>query len=481
MVSGPKEQIETTVKSLIGKIQLGIDQLSNPVAVIREKGNPETYHIKARNFRKVIIKEGQSVSITHTSREIEAIQEALCDAAEASDNGFHVCLRVAAIDGGVEIDAGTKDQTRFRITAGKVEVISEGSDVLFYRPSAMLPFVKPAETSDLDLLFKYLNFTEDHGWLFIIWICFTLSTPRSNHTSYPILVLIAEQGASKSTTCKLIIRSLLDPGLMGIQGFPTNRQDMVIAANHTHILIYDNLRYLSKKWSDTLCIASTGGMDPTRKLYTDQELVNHPFQVPLVLNGIHDFIEEPDLASRCVRLELNSIPEDMRRDEKEFTEEFNADLPEIFKGILELTGKILEKLPTAKVTHPERMLGYVRYLASAEEVLGMAPSKLQSVYSSILNDAQHDSVLEDPLASTIYDMIIGCNRSEWTGTPTELLSVITDSIGIYDPKRKLLPNNPISLSKRLNALKAPLRSQQVEVTFTRGKERRITITNLGIY
>lgn len=481
MVLKPRERIEQTTKSLVGKLMLGVDPVGDPIAVIEGEGNPTTYHISTKSFKKIIIHEGKSYGFIHSSREIAEIQQALSDEAEASDNDFDVCLRVAAIDGGVELDVGDREQTRIRLTPGSVEVIKTGSDVLFYRPSAMLPFVMPAEKGNLGSLFKYLNFEEDHAWLLIIWICFTLSTPRSNHASYPILVLIAEQGASKSTTCKLIIRSLLDPSQMGIQGFPSNRQDMVIAANHAHILIYDNLRYLSRKWSDTLCIASTGGNDPTRRLYTDSELVNHPFQVPLVLNGIHDFVEEPDLAQRCLRLELKSIPEDKRRDEKELTDEFNADFPKIFKDILDLTANILERLPTAKVTHPERMLGYVRYLAAAEEVMEMESGKLQLVYSEILNDAQRDSVLEDPLASTLYDMMTEGGEHRWEGTPTELLSAVVHSLGTYDSKQRLLPNNPISLSKRLNALKAPLRSQGIEVTFTRGKERRITIVNLNRY
>jgi hypothetical protein len=473
-----KEKIELVTKSLTESIKLGLDQVGNAVAVIEGDGNPNTYHVNTRSFRKIVINEGQASDITVSSREIKAIQEGVADAAEATEIDLDVYIRVATVKNGVELDVGDKGQTRIRLAEGKVELINKGSEILFYRPASMLPFVVPAEEGNLDLLFKYLNFDEDHAWLLIIWVCLTLSTPRSNHANYPILVLIAEQGASKSTTCKLIIRSLLDPSQLGIQGFPSNRQDIVIAANNAHVLIYDNLRYLSLKWSDTLCIASTGGNDPVRRLYCDNELVNHPFQVPLVLNGIHDFVEEPDLAQRCLRLELKSIPEAKRRDEKEFTDEFNAELPEIFRGILDLTANIMEKLPTVKVTHPERMLGYVKYLAAAEEVLEMEPGKLQAVYSQILNEAQRDSVLEDPLASMVYEMVTDGSEHEWKGTPTELLIHITGSISDYNPRQKLLPNNAISLSKRLNALKAPLRSQNIEVIFTRGKERRITITNL---
>ncbi|MBL1321331.1 MAG: hypothetical protein COA63_009780 [Methylophaga sp.] len=476
MVLNTKEKQEAVLKKLQKRLTLTVDQAGHAIAIKKRNGNPETHRIQATSFRKIIINMARSLDLTLSRREIESIQLALCDTAEASDNSVNVYLRVAAIENGIELDVGNKEQTRIRLTPSKVKVITKGSETFFYRPSAMQPFVMPSKKGNLDLIYKYLNFDDEQAWLLIVWICYTLSTPRASDTNYPILVLIAEQGAAKSTTCKLIIRSLLDPSQLGIQGFPSNRQDMVLAANHAHILIYDNLRYLSSKWSDTLCIASTGGNDPTRKLYTDGELMNHPFQVPLVLNGIHDFIEEPDLAQRCLRLELNSIAERDRRDEREFTKEFNTDLPKIFKGLLDLTADILKKLPKAKVTHPQRMLGYVRYLAATEKALKMKSGRLQAVYSDILNDAQLDSVLENPLASAVLDMMQA--RTEWNGTPSELLTEITEDLTSYDLLRRSLPTNPISLSKRLNALKSPLRSQQINIFFTRGKERRISITNL---
>tara|TARA_R110002111_G_scaffold55408_9_gene95274 strand:+ start:116 stop:1567 length:1452 start_codon:yes stop_codon:yes gene_type:complete len=478
-----KEKIEITTNNLVEKLKLGLDQVGEPTAVVEgADSNPKTYYMMARNFRKVIIHEGRALDFILTSREIESIQQALCDAAEASENELHVCLRVASIDGGIELDVGDKEQTRIRLSHGKVRLIKEGSDVLFYRPPSMQPFMMPAEEGNLELLFSYLNFDENHAWLLIIWICFTLSTPRSSHASYPILVLIAEQGASKSTTCKLIIRSLLDPSQMGIQGFPSNRQDIVLSARQAHFLTYDNLRYLSKKWSDILCIASTGGNDPTRRLYTDSEMVNHPFHVPLVLNGIHDFVEEPDLAQRCLRLELKSIPENKRRDEKEFTDEFNADLQNIFKGVLDLTASILEKLPTAEVIHPERMLRFVRYLAAAEAVMDFEAGKLQSVYSGILNDTQRDSMLSNPVALAVYELVTDKgNKYEWSGTPTELLDKLNNSMSLSGYRDRSFPANPIALSKQLSALKAPLLSQNIEVLFTRGKERRISILNLDVY
>lgn len=335
----------------------------------------------------------------------------------------------------------------------------------------------PAAQGDLSL-FSYLNMDEQLKWLLLAWICYTLSTPKFKNAAFPILVLIAEQGAAKTTTCKIVIRNLVDPSKLGVQGFPKNRQDMVIGSKNCHVLIYDNLRAISPAWADTMCIASTGGSDPTRKLYTDDELVSHAFQAPLILNGIHDFITEPDFANRCLKLQLNPIPETERRDEKELHAAFMTDLPAMFAGILQIAAMILERVDSVQVTHPHRMLRFVKYLAALEDIYEMPKGELQSIYSAIMNESQHDAVSENPLAGMLLEMMEDHASGSWSGTATELLKQLKSMFPLSDQRIRLIPQTPISLSKQLVAISAPLRSQGIEIAFRRGKQRIITITNL---
>jgi len=475
------EKIEYIASELISEYEFGVDVRDNPIAISRGKGNVKTYRIRSKSFRKLITKKTSTVECMLSKRQLDEVQQMICDHAEAEFHTYDVYHRVAPVDGGVEIDIGDDAHTRLKITAGKVDEITKGSEILFHRPPTMQPFVTPAKKGDLDLLFPYLNFEKEQAWLFIAWMAFTLSTPRSDSTSYPILVLIAGQGSSKSTTCKLILRGLVDPSRMGLQGFPTSRKDIVLASSNAHLLAYDNLRKITPKWSDCLCIASTGGADPTRKLYTDDELVNHPFLVPLVLNGIHDCIEEPDLAGRCVRLEMKTIPESSRRDEKEFTAEFTEDMPKIFRGLLDLISKIMERLPNVVVTQPQRMISYVKYLAAIEDVSDLEPGSLQATYSEILNNAQNDVVLSDPLASVLFRWVRELDNANWKGTPTELRKRLIASLEFGQFLNKGFPDNAIALSKRLRALEVPLLSQGIEVSFSRGTERQIHIVDLEVY
>lgn len=470
-----REQASNTI---IEQGELGLDQYGNPVYVIfSDERNPVVYRVLDGEFKKVIINTCTSLHFTSNKKDIEEIRDVIRDHAEASAKEFFLHIRVAEDGDAIEMDSGQPDGTIFNLEDGRFEIIKAGSKTLFYRPKAALPFAKPAAEGNLNV-FIYLNMDEDQKWLLLIWICYTISTPKFSNAAFPILVLIAEQGAAKTTTCKTVIRNLVDPSRLGVQGFPQSRQDMVLGSKNCHVLIYDNLRTISPAWADTMCIASTGGSDPTRKLYTDDGFITHAFQSALVLNGIHDFISEPDFAQRCLKLQLNPIPESNRLDEKDLNAAFMADLPAMLTGVLELSAMILARLNSVEVTHPARMMRFVKYIAAVEDIYEMPNGKLQALYSSLVNDAQQDAVMDNPLASVIFELMQEDSRSRWSGTPTELLSKLKSQVSNYDQRARLLPQNPISLSKQLSAISAPLRSQGIELIFKKSKQRIITINNL---
>ncbi|MCH5375928.1 MAG: hypothetical protein JJ992_18310, partial [Planctomycetes bacterium] len=57
----------------------------------------------------------------------------------------------------------------------------------------------------------------------------------------------------------------------------------------------DAQRYVTPTMSDAMCTASTGGAISTRQLYTNADQHISPLHGALVLNGIHAFIDQPDL------------------------------------------------------------------------------------------------------------------------------------------------------------------------------------------
>jgi hypothetical protein len=203
--------------------------------------------------------------------------------------------------------------------------------------------------------------------------------------------------------------------------------------------------------------------------------------VALVLNGIHSFIEQPDLAQRSLPLPLISINEKERRSETELLREFQADLPKIYRGLLDLTADILKHIPSVEVTDPERMYDFSRWLAAMEKVDGAPPGAYQSAYSDVLNEGMLDSLMDDPLASAVMTFVSEKVDGIWSGKPSELLLKLNSLVGGKSRYSREWPQTASALSKRLKPLQAGLMRQGIEIKSGRGKHRNITITNLEAY
>src|SRR5262249_38959765 len=136
----------------------------------------------------------------------------------------------------------------------------------FRRSRGMLPLPTPEPGGEIDLLRDFLNLDDKAWWMVIFWLVATLR-PRG---PYPVLALFAEQGAGKSTTGRLL-RELVDPNAAPLRAEPKDGRDLMIAANNSWLLAYDNLSHVSPWLSDAMCRLSTGGGFATRELYTDQD------------------------------------------------------------------------------------------------------------------------------------------------------------------------------------------------------------------
>jgi hypothetical protein len=412
--------------------------------------------------------------------ELREINEELTAYAEHSGDVHDVNYRCAPFENGIELDIGDDLHTRIRIGSGKVVTIDEGSKTLFRRTTAMRSLPMPDKVGDLKLLNKYLNLHPTHVLLLMAYVTYTLAHPKVSTTNFVILVLQGDQGSGKSFLCK-IIQDLIDPNLVGVQTFPHNQKDLVIASMNAHVLFYDNLRDIKPTMADKLCIAATGGHLTARQLFTDTEQVIHRLHVALVLNGIHSFIDQPDLAQRSLPLHLLSIDEKGRRSETDLIQKFQADLPKIFRGLLDLIADILTHLPTVEVTSPERMYDFSQWLAAMEIVDGVPPDTYQAVYSDVLNEGMLDSLLDNPLASSVMSFITDGHKNQWSGRPSELLHELNSLVGSKSRYSREWPQTPSALSKRLRPLQAGLRRQGIEVTFARAKHRTITICNLEAF
>jgi len=452
-----------------------------PYVTQQREENRKTFRIGSKNFRHKLRRLGLDHDAFFTEDELKSIEKNLAAFAFTSDTTVDVYRRVAPFTKGVEIDLGDNQHTRVQVTPGKVDIITSSSNAYFDRSPSQKPFVMPADEGCIDPLFSYLNLSREDAQLLIAWMTYTLANPKLESTKYVHLVLKGDQGSGKTSMCDTFIRSLVDPSQIGVQIFPSNEKDLAIGSQNAHLLMYDNMRSLSPKMADTLCIAATRGALSARQLYSDADEHIHQLHCAMVLNGIHSFIDQPDLAQRCLGLTLQPIEENKRLSETDIRREFQQDLPGIFRGMLNLIAGIFKHLPDAEVIHPERMIDFVKWLAAMEEAQALPKGSLQSQYSNNLKSTIRDSLLDNALAVAMLRFTEVEKQAPWIGTPTQLLAKLNSLYFDEFGRSKDWPTNAISLSKRLSAMKAGLLSQEVDVQITRGKERNISINSGDLY
>ena len=199
-----------------------------------------------------------------------------------------------------------------------------------------------------------------------------------------------------------------------------------------------------------------------------------------MLNGIHSFIDQPDLAQRCLTLQLRHFDPQCRQTDAQLKANFERDLPAIFRGCLDLISKILGTLPSAQPLQQERMLDFVHWLTAMEPHVPVQPGDLQKAYNANLINAMRASLEDNPLAIAVLDFAKLHQQQPWSGTSSDLLRQLNAMADAGIRNTPAWPQNEISLSLRLKSLEAPLSGAGVNVApGVRGIHRSISITYTG--
>ncbi len=462
-------------KNLISTLGLCISQHGKAYATFSGKAkNAFAIQVGSRALDNIIRTFAEREGLTLRKSELRELNDSLLSSAETKGKIRNVFLRVAAKDDGIEIDLGDNRYARVRITAGKVDLVLNGSTTLFWRSNTFLPMAEFVAVGDLQLLKQYLNLDDVSFMLLRAWLSYTMAHPKVASTMFVILLLLGGQGSGKTFASKLI-RRLLDPSPIGVQTMPTNAKDLAISTQNGHVSCYDNARFISPAMSDMYCTAATGGTLTGRQLYTDADQQVILLHGALIINGIHAFINQPDFAQRCLPIQLPTLPEGKRRSETELEAALARDLPAIQRGLFDLVAAVFVHLPTVKTTSPQRMIDFVLWLAAMEKVDGAPEGVYQEAYSTALNDGQRECLMDNVLASAILSWAEKMTGDDWRGSPSVFLEKLNSMAEPGLQNSKDWPGNPISLSKRLLPLQAALLSQGIELNLVRGKTRMISV------
>jgi hypothetical protein len=421
-------------------------------------GHRETWPVRNKGFKRWLTR--SFFDATGGAPSSEALQSALgvieakahFDAPERA-----ICLRVGGLDGRLYLDLCDETWRAVEIDTAGWRVI-DNPRVRFRRASGMQPLKEPVHGGSIQLLRSFLNVRSDAE--FVLAVSWALAVLR-DHGPYPVLVLSGEQGSAKSTFSG-IMRALLDPNTAPLRALSREDRELFIAANNGHVLAFDNVSGLRPWISDTLCRLATGGGFAVRQLYTDQDEVLFDATRPVILNGIEDIVERPDLADRAVFLTLQPIPEERRRPEAELWATFEVERPRILGVLLDAVVEGLRRLPETRLPKPPRMADFALWATACETALWPAGT-FWSAYCSNREEAVAGVIEADPIAGAVRALM--STQTVWTGTASDCLDALTELAGERTAKSKDWPASPRALSGRLRRAATFLRKLDIEINF----------------
>ena len=340
--------------------------------------------------------------------------------------------------------------------------VTKSPPVRFRRSAGMLPLPIPEQGGSIETLNSFLNLANRND--FVLIVCWLLAALRCGGP-YPLLAISGEQGSAKTVLSKLL-KALIDPNAAPVRVLAREQRELMIAANNSHLLAFDNLSGLPHWLSDALCRLATGGSFAVRQLYTDDDEILFAASRPILLNGIEDVIIRPDLGDRAIFLTLPPIGEGDRRGETDLWREFEIARPAILGALLNAMVHGLRHRDRIHFELP-RMADFALWAAACETAFWPAGTFARTYAAN--RRAAIESIIEaDPLASCVRT-IMGA-QSSWIGTASDLLRICAQRANEDTSISPAWARNPRALAGRLRRAQTFLRMLDIDITF--GREGR---------
>jgi hypothetical protein len=470
--SGGKKSIATVLVELATNAGVKLYHTREQAVFARiPAGNHyEVYPVRSSAFRRWLNR--LYFSANKKSPNTQAVQEAVgtlegtghFDAPQRD-----VFVRLGEHDGRHYVDVGDEAWSVIEISSAGWEVLKE-SPVLFRRPRGLLPLPLPTRSGSVEELREFINVKRDDDFVLIVaWLVAALRPCGP----FPVLCLLGEAGAAKSTAAR-ILRGLIDPNLAPLRSPPKEARDLVLAASNSAVVGLDNLSSVPPWLSDLLCCISTGVGYSTRKLYEDDEETIFAATRPVIITAIENVLCRGDLLDRSITVGLDSIPEKNRVAERVLRNRFEVAAPSIFGALLTALSGAMRELPNVDLPQAPRMADFAEFGVAVEMALKWKAGTFLTAYSANRADANQHALEADPL--TPFVVKLADAMGSWTGTANALLKELRQIAGDdWGPKDRM-PSDARSLSGRLKRLAPNLREVRVEVSFWReagGKRSRM--------
>jgi hypothetical protein len=440
-------------------------------ATVQVNNHQETVSLNSRSFKEWLAHRFYNVEGTTPSA--QAMQDALNVLnAKARFDGVEqeVHIRVAQLADIIYLDLCDAEWRVIEVTSSAWRIIeAHQCPIKFRRTRGMLPLPEPGRNGSMDTLKHLINIAAGEFMLVVMWLVAAFRHGRP----FPLLVLLGEQGSAKSTTAR-ILRAIIDPNTAALRSEPRDVRDLMIAANNSWCIAFDNLSAVQTWLSDALCRLATGGGFATRELYANDEEVLFDAMRPVLLTSIEELATRGDLLDRAVIIYLPTIPDEQRRTEADVWSEFEAVHASILGALLDGVSAALRNISHVKLPRLPRMADFAEWATAAEEALGFEPGAFMDTYDDNRRSANTLALEASPIAAVVFTFLAK-HSSQWTGTATQLLAALNEFTEENVKRQQSWPKSPKALSSTLRRLAPNLRKIGIDVSFLResGTGRRL--------
>jgi hypothetical protein len=473
-----RDCVRALPEAVLSALHVGRDQDDEPF--LQLNGRSVVHRLRDPGTRVILAQALIAAVGSVRPAELQGVIDEIESYARLYGQRQHVWVGVALNDeGGVDHDLVDDEETIARVVPGRHYLITGGTTTLFYRTPRMLRRAWSKAGGDFYRLFRYLKHLRFQDQRLVgAWVLLTMAYPKASTTVFIHLFLIGPQGSGKTLLAEMLM-SIISRSSVGVQPLPRNAVDLAIAASQGPLCAFDNARRIPQWLSDLFCLMSTTGVVTARTLYSNDGQSVISLHCPAIVTSLHAVITEPDLADRCLQVNVPPLAAESRRDPAVLMREFELDRPIIYRGALELIAEIYEQLPLVEPVNPQRVYRFSHWLAALERVEGVPTGGYQSWYRESLGQVMLDSLHESSLNVAVLDFVETQPEGYWSGTAAELLTALNRATGRRSSSGGDWPVNEIALSRRLRASVAAFRTQGIDIRFTRGRVRVITIARVG--
>jgi len=401
---------------------------------IKNKGDRNLY-IHGTEFKYVI----SNTYFAHkklvpSSRSVKEAAEKLAGLAVITGKEHEARIRLARVGDKIYLDLC--DQKRRTIVIdGTGWKILNNVPVKFVQSTGMRELPEPVSGGTLEEFREVLPHLSDENWTKLQGFLVGAFNPVGTQ---PVLVITGGQGSGKSSMVEMISK-LIDPNQVPSRSMPKKVDDLFVATENCRLLVFDNVSKLSDEQSDALAQMSSGGGMTKRKLYSDTDEILITTRQPIILNGITDFVERPDLDERSIHIQLESIDPSERRLDSELREKFEEMRPGLLGAIFDAVSVALKESKNVRLKKLPRLADMTHFVTAAESALQMEPGDFVRVMQEQGVERSESRAGLEPVVIAIRDHVGTVSHKGFEGTYGDLLDQIVDWLpngpGYWTPRR----------------------------------------------